>query len=316
MLRKLSLGLLSALILASCQGLPTRSPQLSISQPAGVAPQNDQGQVAINIRWPYRAQVVPTSTQRLHFVLSGPSPLTLDVDRPTGTAPLSTASFAVNAGTGYSLSAQALAYPTPGALTPTLVVASGQSASFNVLANKLTALTLSLNPAIAPSLTSFTPNNGGPGVIVTLSGTNLGASRSLTPTILFGSALATVVSTIDDQTARAAVPAGATSGALTPIVDGVTGSATGSFTVLAALGLQPSAQSIASGSTAAFTASATASGGGSFPSPTVQWYLSTSSIGVISQGGTFTSNGSTGSAVVQVYSGSLLATASVTVTFP
>lgn len=272
----------------------------------------EQGRIAVTIRWPYRAQVIPTSTERLRLKLSGPTSRTIDLDRPAGGSPTSTASLALDAGTGYTLSIDALAKQSQSELDPSFLVASGQSAPFDVLANKVTSVRVALAPSYTPAVFAFWPTNGGPGTYVTVQGANFGKSRNLTLGFRFGGTSAGVVQASDDGTASVLVPEAATSSLLVPVADGVAGLASGSFTVLSELGISPSARTVASGSTFLFTAAATTTEGAPFANPSVRWYLSTDSIGVIDASGSFTATG-TGSAEVVIYSGRVTATASVTV---
>lgn len=312
-MRKTLLGFGLVAAVAGCQA------PLSLT-PAPLAPAGSvttvasaQGQVAVSIRWPYRAQVIPTSTERLRFTLSGPSSQTITLDRPAGPAPTSTASLPVDVGTGYTLGIEAFAKASPSDFDRTLLVASGQSAAFDVLANKITSVRVALSASFVPAITGFSPTNGGPGTYVTINGTNFGAARNLALGIRFGGTSAASVYLLGEGTASAIVPVAATTSALIPVADGVAGVASGSFTVLSALGIQPSARSVASGSSYVFTAEATSTEGTVFVTPAVQWYLSTDSIGTLDQTGRFVASQGTGSAEVQIYSGRLVATASVTV---
>lgn len=304
------LGLVAAV--AGCHSplVRTVSPALTPSGSAAIRP--DQGRIAVTIQWPYRAQVIPTSTEQLRFTLSGPSSRTLLLDRPTGPAPTSTASLPVDIGTGYTLGIDAIARQSPGDVEPTLVVASGQSAPFDVLTNKVTSVRVVLAANFVPAITGFAPTSGGPGTYVTVNGTNFGSAGNLTLGFRFGTTAALSVNLAGEGTASVIVPEGATSSALVPVADGVPGVSSGSFTVLSAIGIQPSSRSVASGSTFVFSAEATSTEGTAFLTPAVQWYLSTGSIGTLDQNGSFTAHG-TGSAEVQIFSGRLLATASVTV---
>ncbi|HEY9856865.1 MAG TPA: IPT/TIG domain-containing protein [Stenomitos sp.] len=287
--------------LAPAAGLPTGS----------VSTAADQGRVAVTIQWPYRTQVIPTSTERLRFTLSGPASKTLDLDRPYGAAPISTASLQVDVGTGYTLAVAAYAKQSPSDFEPSKLVASGQSDPFDVLVNKVSGVRVALTPNYVPSITGFTPTNGGPGSYVSVFGTGFGAT-SQELIFRFGGTPASNVYQYGDGTASVRVPDGATSSALVPVVDGVPGLASGSFTVLSSLGITPSTQSVASGNSYVFTAEATSSEGSPFVNPAVVWALSTDSVGTIAQDGEFTAIG-TGTVELQIWSGNLLATASVTV---
>lgn len=311
-MRKTLIGVGLVLSVAGCQAplLPSVSPVHQPTTSAG-AP-DEQGRVAVTIQWPYRTQVIPTSTEKLRLTLAGPTSQTIDILRPDGGGPTSTASLTLDVGTGYTLAIDALARQNQGELDPTLLVASGQSDPFEVAANKVTSVRVALSPSFMPAILDFSPTNGGPGTYVTVQGLNFGRSRDLTLGFRFGGTVASIVHATDDGTASVLVPDLATSSLLFPVTDGVTGLPSGSFTVLSQLGIQPAASTVASGSTFLFTAQATSTEGSEFASPNVQWYLSTSSIGAIDASGTFSASGS-GTGEVVIYSGRLLATASITV---
>lgn len=311
--------------------VPTSGPSVTRSEGQQV-----QSEVAVTIRWPYRAQVLPTSAQHLTFLLNGPTSQTETVFRPEGASPTSTATLSVEVGNGYVLSVQAY----DNAPTPRLV-ASGTSAIFNVKANERTSVTVALAADYVPAVTGFFPDNGGPGATVTVYGTNFGQDRGFKPGFTFGGVPSTVVYPPQDGTVSVLVPMTAVSGIILPRVDGVTGTGSGSFTVLKALGLEPATLTVASGSSVTFTALATTSEDVAFTAtPSVTWSLSkpitslpvtnayriqangdgspdvsteSVSVGSIDQAGRFTAS-ATGSAEISILSGTLMATASVTVT--
>lgn len=298
---------------------------------------NAASEVAVTIRWPYRTQVIPTSAQHLSFQLKGPTTQSMEVFRPDGTSPTSVATMSVEVGDGYTLTVQAF----DNAATP-LLVATGTSAPFNVRSNERTNVSVALTPAYLPAITGFFPDNGGPGAAVTIVGTNFGLDRGLTPGFTFNGVPVTTVYYPQDGTVSVLVPVTALSGFILPKVDGVTGTGSGSFTVLKAIAIDPPVQSVASGSSVTFTALATTSENTAFPAtPSVTWGVtapltslttinapyriqingdgspatSTESltVGTIDQQGRFTAT-STGSAQITIFSGSLMATASITVT--
>lgn len=302
---KTLLGVLLVAMVAGCHA-PLLPPP--VQAPVSVA-SDVQGQVEVTIRWPYRAQVIPTSTEELRLTLMGPLTRTSILNRPAGASPVSTTSMQVDVGSGYTLAVEAFAKRYPEELDPTLVVASGQSDPFDVLANKVASVRVALVPSFVPVITGFWPTNGGPGTYLTVTGTQFVPSGT---TFMFGGTPSSWVQVPDEGTASVIVPDGATSSLVLPIADGVTGVASGTFTVLSELGIFPAAHTVASGDTCVFTASATTSEGASFAAPTVSWALSTDSVGTLSASGEFRATG-TGSTEVQVFSGRLLATASVTV---
>lgn len=332
-LNYLFLGLLAGVVGCHAQGIqPLVSPSgTTVSRVAGQA---GASEVAVTIRWPYRTQVLPTSAQHLGFHLAGPFPQDLDVFRPDGTSPTSVATMSVDVGNGYTLTVQAY----DNAPTPRLV-ASGTSTAFNVLANERTNVTVALTPAFVPTITGFSPSNGGPGATVTIYGTNFGEDRGLKPDFTFNGTPVTAIYPPQEGTVSVLVPMSAVSGPIVPRVDGVSGEASDTFTVLKTIGISPASQTVASGSSVVFTAVATTSEDVPLVGPTVSWSVTapmtgspetnyqiqafgdgmpetgTESVGVgtIDANGHFTAT-STGSAQIVIFSGTLMATASITVT--
>lgn len=335
-LRRIGWCLGLSLLLAGCQvaglrqlttGLPAAAPPR-----AEVAGQVSPGALALTIRWPYRTQVLPTSTERLSISLSGPHPQSLEVLRPFGAAPTSTATLSVAVGTGYQLSVQAYDQRFAGRL-----VATGQSDPFVVRASAITPVRVVLQATIKPVITGFAPDNGGPGASIAIFGDYLGAERGLMPSFLFGGIPTLQSYPPENGTASAIVPLDAQTGAIAPVVDGVRGDGYGTFTVLKSLALRPAEQTVTRNGTASFEALATTSADVAFAGlPTVQWSvlapygaqagyrvadLQTEPdlelppyAGRIDPGGLFTADGATGTFEVAVVSGRLVATASVTVT--
>lgn len=333
---RLRLALL-ALALAGCQQLPMVSgpaPRASVEVMPGAA-SHATSEVAIAVQWPYRAQAIPTSAQRLRLQFSGllpeQNPAPTDVTRPAGEAPLSLATMELAAGTGYHL--VVTAYDASDR-----AIAQG-AADFDAPANTRVAVEVPLSPMAVPAVTGFSPTNGGPGATVVITGENLGLDRGLLPGFTFGPGGAAAQGTAQGPASVSVfVPTGARSGALIPTVDGVSGEAsTAAFTVLAALGITPMSRTISLSATdsAAFTAQATTDAGAAFLGPTVTWSLSMPAaapaespepgqsppppealppIGTIDQAGGFVATGATGSAVLWIHSGNLAASAAVTVT--
>ncbi|HEY9897712.1 MAG TPA: hypothetical protein V6D00_00900 [Pantanalinema sp.] len=333
---------LLALSIAGCRQAP-----LSIASGSSQAPDapstqapRAKSEVSIGVQWPYRAQTIPTSTMRLRLAFTGPqpeqNPAPMDVARPAGAAPVSLETLELAAGNGYHL--VITAHDGDG-----LVIAEG-SADFDAPANTRVPVQVELAPKATPEVTGFSPTNGGPGVAVLIEGNQLGLERGLIPGFTFGSGGQTAQGTAQGQASVSVfVPAGARTGALTPVADGVIGPPSGTtFTVLSALGIAPSSWTLSLSATdsADFTAQATTDAGVGFLSPTVTWGLSmpasapgepapeTSpdpeaspepplflpSIGAVDQAGRFVPSGATGSATLWIHSGNLSATASITVT--
>lgn len=84
-----------------------------------------------------------------------------------------------------------------------------------------------LNPAPAPTITSFTPTSGVIGTVVTIDGTNLGG----TTLVKFNGVAATTFSVVSATRVTAKVPTGATTGKVSVTTPSGTATSTGNFTV-------------------------------------------------------------------------------------
>lgn len=307
-----------------------------------------RGAVAVTVRWPYRIQTIPTSTELLRLELTGPSTYSLDIMRPAGAQPTSSATLSADVGSGYTLAARAYGGQR--------LLASGQKQGIDIFANKTTSVSLQLLPTYVPAVSAFAPVNGGPGAPVQVFGTNLGWDRALIPEITFGGIKATTVYPPAEGTVSVLVPEGGKTGPVGASLDGVAGAATGSFTVLSELALSPASATVASGEFVVFTAQATTAEGSPFSGvPAVVWSVTVpvsdvpilnqgrsaggrinavagsrprsawgrdagpgptpppAGIGTIDQTGRFRGH-ATGSSEVVIMSGRLMATASITVT--
>ncbi|MNX90459.1 hypothetical protein D3C86_1225120 [compost metagenome] len=271
-----------------------------------------KSEVAITIRWPLRAQAIPTSTQRLRFDLTGPVTRTVLIDRPAGAAPVSEATMSVDVGVGYSLAVKAYAASEMPGVEPDRLVAQGQTAEpFQVLANEVARVKVALVPTDVPRITAVAADHGGPGSYLEISC----LTDEPLPSFRFGGVVSAWVSRLDAERFSVRVPEGAGSGGIVPIAAGVEGDAFGYFSVLSTIGIEPATKTVSLGGTWPFTAQATSAEGVPFVAPRVYWELSTDSIGVIDPAsGSFLANAGTGSAEVRVYMGRLMASASINVT--
>jgi hypothetical protein len=121
-------------------------------------------------------------------------------------------SFAVDSPT--AIRAEVPAGATTGKISVTTPDGTGTSvANFTVLQ--------------APTITGFLPTSGSVGTTVTINGTNLSGATSVT----FNGTLATSVQIVNANQIKAAVPAGATDGAIAVTTPGGTATSAGSFTV-------------------------------------------------------------------------------------
>lgn len=332
-MKTISLRLCGLALAALAVGCQTQVPVLRApaATPVGSAtPVRSGGQVELTIRWPYRAQVIPTSTQRLVLQISGPQSRREVLNRPAGEAPLSVTTLDLEAGDAYEIAVEAY-----DGTTSELPVATGRSAPFDAVANKKLRVTVTLQATYVSSVLSVSPDNGGPGTLVTVLGENFGLGRGLWPLVRFEGLAAEQGVQAGPAAVTVRIPNGARSGLVGVTVDGVPDAgSTASFTVLASLGIEPASAILAPGGTFDFTARATTDAGVAYASPSVTWSLMTRpnpayedpgpegepsgspylpTLGTMDEAGRFVSNGTAGIQWLQIVSGSLTATAAIEV---
>lgn len=304
--------------LGACQALP---PVPSLAPPQEPATRS-QGSLNVSIRWPQRElQTIPLSTEiiRLRVSKGGTLITEVPIGRPeaTDSALVSQATVHLDAGTGFTVKAEAFRVSpvTEGAVA----IAAATVTGMTIIASQQNPVILNLAPVFVPTLTGVSPTNGGPGIPVTLTGafSNSGSYGlrlgALTSTAASGSGL------------TASIPAGALSGPLVALDDGVPSASGTVFSVLARLDVSPASASTAIDSVLQFSVpTGLDTGGLTISMPTVtRWALldptrfnlpgsATSNIGSLSQSGLFTAQ-ATGSAWLYVFSGGLAATAAITV---
>ena len=138
------------------------------------------------------------------------------------TASANTVKFNGTAAIPTTSTATQIAVPVPpGATSGTITVSLGTAT-----ATSTSSFTVPATPAIA----SFSPGSGPIGQVVTLTGTHFSATASAN-TIKFNGTAATATSSTATQIV-VPVPSGASSGPITVVVGGVTGTSATSFTVL------------------------------------------------------------------------------------
>ncbi|MBO9541682.1 hypothetical protein J7643_13925 [bacterium] len=225
-MRRHFLPLALALFVAGCR---TATPQAS-SWPLAIEPAPG-GTLLLGVQWPYRAvQQIPLSAETIRVrVRKGETILReVQLSRPeTGVSRTATASLTLEAATGLVVRAEAF---RAGQASTSVPIASAEATGVGLFPNQRTTVALDLVPQSAPSGLTFTPDNGGPGVTVEVRGAfgdrgpyalALGEARSAA--VLNGGVL------------RAPVPAGAMSGPLTVLADGIPGTSAQSFRVLSRL---------------------------------------------------------------------------------
>lgn len=279
-----------------------------------------KGTVSISVRWPSRTiQLIPLSTQTIWLQVKQSDGTVIQecqLSRPdeSGGVLVAQTTLPLAAGTGYTV--QADAFRDAPASSDSVSIASAVSAPFAVVANQRTPVTLSLGNYFTPTLASFSPSNGGPGVPVTLLGT-FGDSGYYGMSI--GGAKLNASGATDSITAN--VPDTAVTGAVIAWADGASASLTSTFSVLETIAVSPTTRTTTVASTVSFSVpSAQDTGGLTVNNPTITaWDVvdpadgsTLSSVGTMDGSGVFTA-ATTGTAWVRAWSGTLAATAAVTV---
>ncbi|HEY9722002.1 MAG TPA: IPT/TIG domain-containing protein [Oscillatoriaceae cyanobacterium] len=179
-------------------------------------------------------------------------------DTPFSTQSNSTGSFTLPAlpayATGYNLAASSNTLGT------------GAASNIAVSAGKTASATIALS-ATAPTVSSLSATNGGPGVLVTITGTHFGTTG--TPTVSFNGTDATTVTLASDTSLTAAVPAQATNGNVTVAVNGLTSNGE-NFKVLQSLTVS-GPQTLSAGATQPYTVAALDTNGDTVANPTITW---------------------------------------------
>lgn len=301
--------------LSACS--PTPAPQAIVTgaaaPPAVVRP---QGQLAVHIRWPRQLQVIPYSTNRITVGVedaNGTRLAAASIDQPTGTGTTETL-LPVPAGDGLLVRVEAF--------QDALKVAEGQAPA-TVRVNERTTLALHLAPAFAPSITSHAPN-GAVGSLIALTGSHFGQSRHVPLAVTFGGIPASAVYRLDDTHLVAMVPPGFSNGAIIVQADGVSSLPSETFWVIQELStLSATHYTLSRGDSLSLGISAR-SAAGPLADPNVEWSLgpvdpnapelmASGSFSCATGSATVMTALATGSGLLQVRSGNLLSTASITV---
>lgn len=140
----------------------------------------------------------------------------------------------------------------------------------------------------APVLKAISPDHGGPGTIVRLSGENFGAGAQRVLQVSFGDTLAVTVRRLDDAVIEAVVPPGATSGDVVVRTDGVASEGR-PFRVLSSVVVTPPYVGLYLGAQQAFRAVAKDTEGLVVPDAHLDWDLGTPDIASLDARGSLTS---------------------------
>ncbi len=164
--------------------------------------------------------------------------------------------------------------------------------------------------ALAPSIATVTPANGGPGTIVTLKGERFGATTGETFLVTFGGAAATRPERLDDGTIRAIVPGAGDSGDVVVSVGGMQ-SLPARFQVIGKLLVGPDIPFLGIGATQSFAAVAQDAKGNPIATPNLEWAIDGAAVKL---DGPIATGVSVGTATLRVAAGTVAATLSIAVT--
>lgn len=304
-----------ASLLAACQGPPGllagSAPASGASRPA----ETGKAEITFSIAWPVRStQVIPLSAQSIRVrVLKADTVLGELTQTRAAQSQTAQGSLMLEADTGLTVRAEAFEVRTPTESDQPIAVA--EATDISLTANERQKLNLTLVPTAPPVITGITPTNGGPGVLVTLTG-QFGKG----PYSAFLGSFTALLDSYDAGTVVAIVPDRSASDAWRVRANGVLSEATGSFKVLQTLDVSPLEATASVGGKVTFSVPAGLdTQGATVSNPTLTaWALvepnseSTTSVGALDDKGVFTA-GEAGTAEVRVFSGTLMATATVRV---
>ncbi|MBU6429641.1 MAG: hypothetical protein KGR26_11555, partial [Cyanobacteria bacterium REEB65] len=248
MRRLLGIVLLIAIALTGCApphallGSPLATAAIAMS-PAAANPAAllQPATLRVVVKWPdrdyktFRAQAIPTSTNTLVLTVStasGSIVTQATISRPAGPATQPVVSD-VSVPEGQNLTVAIDAYrqsaPVPAGAQP---IASGTAAGINAVAGKLVSVPITLTATFAPTLTGLSVSGSPTGYVLTITGTNFGASTGVTYDVRFSSATSLATDSVSgvptdaatrssDSTIQADVPALARTGPIEVIADGI-----------------------------------------------------------------------------------------------
>ncbi|HEY9899923.1 MAG TPA: carboxypeptidase regulatory-like domain-containing protein [Pantanalinema sp.] len=164
----------------------------------------------------------------------------------------------------------------------------------------------------APVLSALTPDHGGPGAIVRLSGENFGASEHRVLQVSFDDTLAVTVRRLGDTLIEAVVPPGATSGDVVVRTDGIASEGR-PFRVLSSIVVEPPYAGLFAGARQAYRAVARDTTGTVVPGARLDWELGSPALAKLDADGSLTSL-SPGWSEVRARSGTVTGLAAVGIT--
>lgn len=238
-MRKL-LPIALSLLLAGCPraGLPPAglsTAPTSSNQGFLVPSPEAMGTLSIAIRWPDRAVAsIPLSANSASLSIydaSGTLIASSSVARPSSGTLSSQVFFRMKATLGARVVARLFREAVPLPTSSPIALGTG---NVDIYANNVNVVAITMQPLVQPTIAVLSPNYGGLGRQVVISGGNFGWAAGLPCSVWF-SGVSASFRRISDQEIDAVVPAGAVSGKLAIAVDGVRTDA--DFRVLTALSL-------------------------------------------------------------------------------
>lgn len=200
-----------------------------------VAAPEATGTLSIAIRWPDRAVAsIPLSANSASLSIydaSGTLVASSSVARPTSGTLSSQVFFRLKATLGARVVAKLFREAAPLPTSSPIALGTG---NVDIYANNVNVVAITMQPLVQPTIAVLSPNYGGLGSQVVISGGSFGWSSGLPCSVWFSGVSATS-RRISDQEIDAVVPAGAVSGKLAIAIDGVRTDA--DFKVLTGLSL-------------------------------------------------------------------------------
>ncbi len=281
-MRPFFLVLVLALVIVSCAtpGRPVATPAAvamiwSIPQPkpalsSGQAVAEGGAALDIRIKWPAkRVQLLPGSVSRVDLTVKSGSAI-LAGPRSILRVPAS----AQATGSFEHLPVGVVTLWASARDASEVEIASG-STLVTLVPNRRVAATLELTPTNGPVISDFSPKAAGPGTWVTVAGNNFSSAMQMS--VLVGGVPAGNTDPRGKTELVFQVPAGATTSAISVVVDGIAAISAAEFTTLGSISLSPTvAQVVATGSNIPLTVTAfdTSNPPVVVLGATVNWYLS------------------------------------------
>lgn len=314
--RSLGALTLSALLVACA---PASAPSTSAPQPVTAAGDPGyrlvmpapEGTLQIQIKWPDRSvAAIPLSSNAAIIWLYDAvgRPMTkATVARPTSGNLSSQVFFRVKATMGVQVVAKLYRESIPTENTTPVALGTG---TVDIYANNINIIPITLTPLIQPEIAMLAPSYGGVGRKVILSGANFGRTQNLACTVKF-TGVPAAITRVSDEEIEATVPAGAVTGQLELMVDGIRKYR--NFEVITALELPQWQLPFQAYRTVPLTVKATFSDGSKRDVDAVEWSSSVPSVASVDEYGLLRPF-KPGTTILRATSGNVQSQRTVTVT--